>query len=255
MEPPSAALPVGVAEPWKTDRRAHVADTLVCSSSGVEPRKMDRQAFQTCYTRAEGSSAGLPAPRQFLCRRPMEADADAFWCTNWSHQELGVQGIRGAPPPPPDTHNNKETDNKSPSQARQMHLCVLPVGDAGRDLPVGLVADGDSPRRRVHDRHRRRPSASRHLLVPELGRLQRIHRHVLDNGRERVGGSSERRIDRPTNSAYFFASGRRTTTRARRRSAPPHGTKGRPERKHDASVAGRMRGRTPCGRAVRKRTG
>ena len=58
-------------------------------------------------------------------------------------------------------------------------LGVFPVTDAGWDLPVLLLSHCDCARRRVHDRHRGRPRAPRYLLVPELGRLHRIHWHVL----------------------------------------------------------------------------
>lgn len=42
---------------------------------------------------------------------------------------------------------------------------VLPVGDAGRDLPVLLLAHAHCTRRRVHHRHRRRPRPPWHLQL------------------------------------------------------------------------------------------
>lgn len=43
------------------------------------------------------------------------------------------------------------------------HLAVLPVGNAGRNLPVLLVLHRQRPRRRVHHRHRWRAWPTWHL--------------------------------------------------------------------------------------------
>lgn len=62
---------------------------------------------------------------------------------------------------------------------------VFPVGDAGRDLPVLLVLDGDLAGRRVHHLGRRGPLGLGDPLVTELGRSQGVHLgglHLDDSG-------------------------------------------------------------------------
>ena len=69
--------------------------------------------------------------------------------------------------------------NETPKKERGTCLGVLPVGDAGRDLPVLLVLDGHGARRGVHDGDRRVAGSPRHLLVPELRRFHWVNWHVL----------------------------------------------------------------------------